>query len=787
MLPRAIDTVRGDLLEFVGDAALQDEFLSWDEFDQNDQEFKIIYAVDSNVVDVFTDPSGRASKSDHRQIGYGEIFKGDSHAQKAAFVSALGKYIWYHLTEDRPLLLIPTVDEEVFFLLQKAGRSLTRPDDAKVRLASLAARLRSETGKAAQDAARELAVEIVNLKRVARLLQLRKDDRLRSVDELFDGRFNGFDRDAISVFAPMTSLRKMVSYAELRSKWEDLLGCVGRIRDQRFERDIDALARLEMWNEDLARLTPRRRLVYITGDSSILAAAKSRTVSNVFRDHFGEMTFQGLFVRHPRCFLDRPGALREMPDKEYRVSDPDSLRSLLSLLLGEFQKAGRRLGAWNWAKWRFELEGNVKDDVKTVGEKRPGFLSAFLTDWAKFADAVELTAFNSGHLIPFDEQDKELRVDALREYISGHMTDLQRELDESWDACVEAFSEFRFLIRILSEHHRSFRITPGLCLEGEGRDRFLKAAERWLAKPEEFDQNVFEDEKKASRDIDGTDYNFLVTTAYILASGQNWPSAAFLCAHARSIAEKETNKHGDGPVENGANGREACYLETIARRHLARTSDELASIEKLLVKAEDIHKKELAIHNQKGSAPLDVVPERFEIERCSLHHARIMLEWYKTKTYDAGELADELKALFWKYKELYHRVEGRKSREGATPVDCEGPVKLVRRRALVNLVSIAAFLSDDLELGQISGPYVEQLAALEKEAKENRIDFGVNATVVLRCGQAFFGSATERSQYRQRARATIDQVLASKMANDGAMVFDEARYKRFRDKLEEVR
>ncbi|NDW46351.1 hypothetical protein [Ruegeria sp. PrR005] len=766
------------LLDFISDAAAQDDFLALDEIDVNDEYFTKIYACDSNVISLFIDPFSRSTSGGDRRIGSGEVFHSDSKKKKAAIASAIAQFICYELTGSDPLLLIPSVDTEIQLLLQIAARDADTPEAVLERAQELTETLGSGSLQQAEEAARTLSDLIIGATKRKRLFSLRDNNRFASVDDL--SRIHSeFLPEVLQILAPMTRVADMIEFSETRERWHRSLIALGRRDDIRLSRDVDAMARLEMWNRRLMCLPQPHRMIYITGDNSLLAASaafhqielQEEQARNVFPKN---ASFREAFFRHPRCFLDRPYVLRPRSGDGDKYAAAQSIRSWLSLLLGEYQDGSRQIGEWSWSEGRFALNDDAASDILSVADKNPDLLEELKETWEEFTDAVELTSLHSGKILEIQDVDSRLRIDTLRRFLNEHMPTFEADLRETWEACVRAFTEARFLIGIVHKQDRiPMRRAPRLCLEGVAPQTFLNAAYIWLRDTQAFTANAFDDEKRRLDEADPSGYNFLVVAAYLLAQGQNWPSAAFLCAHARIIAKQETNG-GEQVGLQGSNGREAAYLEAFARRHMARSVSDLAPLLSIVQEAECILEKEVSVHEEHGMQ-LDAVPERFMGEKLAIEYTRLMLEWYSGTTIDDNEVE--------RVARQYYEFATQLSAEilDQSRSDKHALLKALRQRAYINICSLAIFSGEGFQLRDI-GEYAA--VQLWDELKDPDADeLSLFARVVLYAGLALFGEASIRVDNRRRALDLIAEARRRNRSEELGFVYDAQRYRRFEELL----
>lgn len=779
--------IQEQFLQFVADAAQQDSFLALDANDWDGQKpvgAIPIYAVDSNIVHIFINPVGTAQSNEDRTIGYGEVFRSDSTEKKAAITLALADFIWHDLCPDRPLLLMPGVDREVATLIQvSASRNAPSPD-AVAQITKLQQELYATNDETQRTVARRLASAIIDIKRGGRLMSLAQRKRFAAVDDLTGGGTYGFPADILAILSPPNRISDMLEYAVLRSEWQDLMARVRGGDPERLpvSRDIDALSYLEFWNRRLVHLDTPHRLVYITGDVSILRAASQRSAEDFGLGELPEQsspttTFLDAFIRHPRSLLDRPGVLRSHGGAETASNGANSIRAWLRLLLGEYQDEHGNLGHWNWPKARFELAQAVERDVLEVAARKPEVLREARDGWSGFTESVSLADLIDGNMFPEGDRDKEYRVEVLRDWLKNNEAKLNDEVEQYWQDCVLAFTEFRFLLDIISKRPPTHRRAPQLCLEGTEPQRFLDQAKAWLKDPRSFNAANYEEFKNRLNEADGNDYNFLVAIAFILASGGNWHSTAFLCAHARLVADRQ-NLSGLPKNTLGPNGREAAYLEAFARRHLARKAEDLDVCIDLVEKAKAIYRDECSGEDKIPKSG-DPIMERFNGERLAIKYTLEMLAC-------GGQLhRANVAALVALREEFLEFLRNLDQADVPEPV-CQRVLELSSHRALLNIVSIGVFLGPSNWDADSARNYCERLQRI-RVAHVNEEEFSSEySEVVTWSGLALFGEPRQRREALSKARKGIDEVLASKHIREIGFVYENARYQSFRRNLEAI-
>lgn len=772
------------LVEVAADAAAQADLLRLDAIDREDDVFAITYAVDSNILYLQVDPRGRSARSADRKLGSGEVFRHDDADRKTAIAAAISHFVWFRLQPTQPLLLIPPVDVEVIALLNAA---LTRTGVAKADFDRIDTLIRDTTHpdrRVAEQAVFKLRTLLTTTAQVSRLNQLIAHGRFLSVD-LLDTDPGLRKQEWAPSLAPFLTFGDIAASADAARRWKRELVALGRPDNAKVDRDADAMGRLTIWNRRLARLSPRRRIVYITGDNSLLTVGESIKVDvpgQALADGHplsGRPSFRDYCLRHPRSFLDRPGCLS--PDSLATGEAGPDFSGLARLLLGEFLDGARTLGEWKDGE--FLLHTRISDDLRRAGENDrsdPPLLQRFLASWGEFADKgglldvatdKELQEFDAAHQRGYA---------ALREYLGAQAQQIQQDIQQAWSHCITAVTEARFLIGIIRTTKAPDRLAPRLCLDGGAPEEFLASAEAWFADPSLFDPDHFLAQKAAVEAHDPSGYKFLVITAFLLAHGQHWPSAAFICANARAIAHTMRTQ-ADTPRSDGPNGREAAFLEAFCRRHAARSLADLADLDHLLDEATRVLEDEAgaAEHDPTGDAPPDAVPERFEGERLALRFSRMLFRWNAKEKVPDGDW-ERLALDVEKFRQDVETARATPRRTGRL-----GHLEGLRQRALINLVALG--------LQRRSNETIQTLAARAYRDLQDRAVTAQRGAVssfsqmIRHCGAFHYGDRAQRSIHRTRAIEYLDK-WRERQQREGrsTLPYDARRLDLFREGLDEA-
>lgn len=776
------------LKQIIADAAGQHDLLSLAARDRDLQldGFKISYAADGNVLDCYLVPEQVAASDSKRRIGFGEVFRDDRGDRKALVTAMLGRFIWYDLQPRQPLLLVPPIDQEVhalYGILEKFFQ--LSPEDEK-RLNDVVQRMHNAGATLSDDETetlRKLILLASGRPRAGfRMNALVETKRFLSIDALPYAAPGEVDPELADLLRPWTSLDDMVAFATARADWLDMLIKAGRMRSDRMERDAEALARLEVWNKRLEENGIKRRIVYLTGDTSILTAASKYHI-----DYRG--SYRDLYVRHPRCYLDDQSFQLPRPPAErgeiYQEGEY-SLTRLLELLIDRFLD-NPPLG--EWVNGMFVLKPSLVEQLDGFCDASGG--NAWLATkvelvkeyWDDLLDGIAARSIISRDFEREFDGALQRGAECLKRYLQEVRPEIDDELHQCWEKSVEATTTPRFIIEVFADKDVKPRRTPLLCLEGDERWLLdLRQAQSWFDKPETFSSERLQRMCAEARDRDLKGYNFTLLVAFMLSNFQQWSSAALLCEHALRISAAVSS----GPImPDGANGREAAFLLAFCRRHMAQSENDLEDLDRLLDKA-----REIACREQEAEAGHDCIQERFDAETLALRLSRLLFRWSKTEVdqrskaipsltkwvSDAGKLAIVMIA---RRQEAVRdgSAAGRPSRMSAG--DKAHLITDVYRRLLLNIIGASLLFPQDEWLREAGASAFGSLDA-DLEHREYEQDNGVFFSLVYALGGALYAGGNTRKRVK-KARE-----LAGGNAFEQARVFpyDEERFKAFASVLD---
>ncbi len=653
--------------------------------------WKFSYAVDTNIFHAFVNPT-----RDYRsaKIPPGRIFRFDSADRQYQIAASLLNFIWTELAGKAvPLLVLPPIDREVAGAVDQVinayqgARGQVPNEGAEVENHTLNAVL-AQVAKEGHELTPQDVAEIRELL----LLNPGEFPALRRMRMLFEqqkivnsGRLGygaGVSQAVREGLRGAGDRDEVVAFSKMRSSWVKRLMETGRPKSVQAERDAEALARLEMCNKRLADAKIRERLVYITLDSSIIESGESYIWPHVEATRQGSLpdepagvfgrppiSFTGLFVRHPRAYLNeetvlRPPVTNKFPDRESRPSSDADLRSQglggwLTVLLGRLVDFGPipapRDGKMNLPENMVKaVNGYASAQLKNTepDEDIGAIQKNMLDEWNKF----EAAAIRDIPEIWSDQIKKALKTIECEEgeirffdRLQKIRKDFAKELNEHFENVIRATIQARFVFQVSEFEPLPAREVVPLYFEARpALIAFMSAAHRWLrnekgGRPRPFLLTEYQDLRVAvqlegdpdEKRIEPTGYGDDLAHAHLFALMGQWTTAAVLARRAGEMAMREVKN----PL--GPNGREAYYFEAFCKRYSARSPRDLIGLKELLEKALNISSQEMACPNV-SRLDHDPIEERFKGELLALKVSATFFAWHRATE---GEKNTTLRAL----------------------------------------------------------------------------------------------------------------------------------------------
>lgn len=585
------DTTPVRKFEYIRDAAtLRLRLELW----RTDQKFGgqkkgIFYAVDTDVVKLFLDPAGNSK--------YATVFPGDDVYIREILAWALGRFIFFRLTKDRPLFVIPPHHQEMDRVFAGIARNAAKE---RTRVSDIWPRLEKHLKKYEQtnnmDAlVSSLKKEPLGLIRfvygegkgytaeLARITELLRHDRLLHIERYVDRRSG--EPWTLPVLHDETVSRDYDTLKELSESWSERLGAT-KSKSQKQRRfsiadDAEVLARLEWINRELEETG--KRLVLISGAPSLQRAAADYYWDN-------SHTFADLFIRDHRVFLAAPDFLTAEPMNEEKVSKElkPGLIEWLDVFLSRFEP-----GSSGYDKRLREdvlkLKGPRRDELAhKFREKTSDGISKLQRDWKQF---IRLAGVEYG--LSFDQKHwKKLATIITKDGLSQVREKVDRQVSKVWHDFWKVATETGYWSTDPLEEQPDGVMDKQqvLPLRGVPALRFtLKWADA-LSKDlccTLDHEKIFQDSDSLAMLKKEDQSNYTASVIYALAFGAKgrWGVARILSEFALYIADHEAHGYDIPEGYEPITGNEAAYLLAWAIRHNVKTAAQLRTARKYLEEA----------------------------------------------------------------------------------------------------------------------------------------------------------------------------------------------------------
>lgn len=561
---------------------------------RTDQEFGgqgdgIFYAVDTNIVKLFSDPEEKSE--------YIAVFPGDDAYIREILAWALGRFIFFRLTKDRPLLIIPPHHQEmdrVFAgIARNAAKERTEVSDIWPRLEKHLQEYKQTNDMDALVSS--LKKKPLNLIRfaygegkgytaeLARITELLRHDRLLHIEGYVDRR-SGKPWTLPALHDGIDS-RNYDTLKKLSKSWSERLGATtSKSKKQRqflISDDAEVLARLEWINRELEEIG--KRLVLISGDPSLQRAAAEYYWNN-------SHTFADLFIRDPRVFMAAPDFLtaKRMNEGETGKELKPGLIGWLDVFLARFQP-----GSSGYDKRLREdvlkLKGPQGDELAhKFLEKIPDGISKLKRDWKQF---IRWAGVEYG-LGSSQEHLKKLVKIITKHGLSQVREQVDRQVSKVWHDFWKVATETGYWSTDPLEEQPDGVMDKQqvLPLRGVPALRFtLKWADA-LSKDlccTLDHEKIFQDKDSLARLKKEDQSNYTASVIYALAFGAKgrWGVARTLSEFALYIAGHEA--HADDLPEGyePVTGNEAAYVLAWAIRHNVKSAAQLRTARRYLEEA----------------------------------------------------------------------------------------------------------------------------------------------------------------------------------------------------------
>lgn len=721
---------------------------------------KLLHAVDTDVIKLYTDPFELSIPTQRRREGYAQIFPDDLKPVSIALGRTLADFIFRRL-DTTPLLVIPPLEQEIRVVYQAVHRDSEIEKKQSVDEFSRLQSLSSKLGKIEQDE-QVVALMLEHAPTLARFfggtrghtaeylryLRLLKDKPLLPLDLASHENSTIKDENIFSALAPVTLLADRVALRDLREDW------LGKLRTHNPAResvnifdDAQMLARIEWINRVLGG--KKSRLVLISGDHAMHEAARAYTPEGEDAD------FATLYLRHPKAYLAERWVLS--PENENGEGVENEFYRWLETFLANVHMEGS-----NHREALKQLADKPVTEIEqllTGLQKDPSTLvTQFSKNWSDYTKSIMLAHGQ----VSVEEYESHPALLKLWDNITTAVTRVEEQINckvlETWDAFFESATATGYVF--LREGNRQSgrkraRNAPLLAF-----DTFSEACLFSKKILESYDpayldayrQNIDELQKK-----DDSRYTYYLAFGVLFAAEGAWNVAAILARRALEIAQKIRQS----PIS----GREAAYLLAVALRHSASCISDLEGVAALLTQAE-----KCLIKDKTERPKLSVRSTRFEAERVAL-----ALTYHLFHHFQGEVLPDDVPTLSQISTNARYLLDGMDKEQDKV-------VRMHTERHLLTNLFMVALLEKEQTNGQsliTLKPYLEQL-------ESNLKCSATPSTFLVATTQAVTACLLEQDAQKKKSLQRKAKNFLNDQDIEAAIVmpYDLARFHFFRKLLE---
>jgi hypothetical protein len=670
------------------------------------------YAVDTNILYFIGQPISQILSQDkldpscnylyqdrRKQVPHvGSLFRTDDRNHHLAIGAALAQFIGFTLSGTSPLLLPDALWPEAQTLLAHFS-SFDDPHILKV-ADQLFRELEKRTIEKIEHKLRKANLTPVDLADLLQKMVHQKIGRqggLQRLNNLFkDGAIEKLSARPILGVNPLRSLgahaRKLAEVQDelarrtlqIFDKWYQQLGSVGK-QDPHLKLDAEALTQVEMRNHLADEQGSLERTLYITLDSAVILAAE-----NVRVDYL-DSTFADAFVRHPAAFLNDIGIGVSRTAAVERKTEGEAV-SILDWIDVMVSKSS--------------LYSEVPGDERASEEQAEEMVSGIRDEWHHLSELQEDQLFIQFGIAQIEHSlHEKLSSEDIKTALDKLRDEIIDEEAKAWENCFRVAIQLGLNVRE-QDHQPATRSSPPICFEwwpqaGEAIEQFKIWGAHGLTSRNEFE----EIRKQLEGGEDRSGYSYFLACAAFFAARGDWGAAAGVASFAREMAYRI------GFIDRrGANGREATYLEAVARQHLVRHSDELARAVELIEECKNILEEEMA----EATRPLEIAPERFDLELLDIEHVRCLFRWAAEE--DINVVRSDMTELLGRYRGLQLQLQKQVDRltVDRTPIVLGGLAYVLVQTEIRTIVSAFLLISvGEINLDEaVQRPVSEMLARL---------------------------------------------------------------------------
>lgn len=587
------------------------------------EEDNIFYAVDTDIVKLFSDPVGNKK--------YAAVFPGDEDKTSEILAWALGQFIFFRLTEDRPLLVIPPHHEEMDRVFAGITKNALKEQAKLCEVWPNIAKYSQEYIQTQDEDAFISALEKEPLDLVAfvqggdrgptaelsRFVEMLAGERLLHIERFVDRRSGSpkplpmlHDAFDANDFKTLKKLSK--DWAERIGKTKGKANSKTAISD-----DIEVLARLEWINSVLAETG--ERLVLISGDIALHKAASAYAIDS-------ENSFADLYVRTPTVFMDAPNFLTTSNEDGDKGLQSTNLIGWLDVFLARFKPGS--LG------YDIRLQGVIDlsdKDGEILAEEFlqniPDCVSNLQRDWQSF---VRLVAVQYSLSLDHEENSKSEHLKKIISEITEKglqrvKEKVEAKVSQKWLAIWKSATLAGYWSTSALERRTDVALNPNNIppLRGVPALRFtfepVQTHVRDLCRSLQHENIIspkFSFDELTEQDPTG----YAAVTLYALAFGAagRWGVTRTMAQQALHIAQTDTRKHDIAKGHEPITGNEAAFLLAWAIRQNAKSVDQLSEARESLDNAKSYKLKatnddSADIRYESESIALDLTYQLFRI------------------------------------------------------------------------------------------------------------------------------------------------------------------------------
>lgn len=661
----------------------------------------VYYAVDTDIIVLFSNPV-KMSVSERKREGYAEVFHDDKDNISIAVGRAQSEFIFQQLTTQRPLLVLPPLEQELKEVFEAVAQAASQEQNkARVDIESLRKQLLlindnfdpDETIEALQPGG--IAEDLVPLLRGTK----GPSNELRRIGGLLTNRYiatpdallnnpEWSSKELENALAPPENLLDQLTLSALRRDWFNRIYENKNSRSTvNIERDAQALALLEWAN---LRLEGNGKIALITGDAAIYNAAQQYEMD-------GGDSFADSYLRHPRSFLAEPYVLS--PESETIYTDETIQTEFVDWLDTFLAKLHSNKNSHLENSYSKELETleklpqeELERQASMLLEKHPNMTSDFRSRWEAYTNVITLK-----HGKP-DQGLIDLYPDLLNNAVVIFDT-IQDRLDEviqtTWESCFDVATTAGYGLVFNSNKGNRTRNIPPLYFDSFSEAREFVRKVLQFHESGGWNNDTYKEElRKLKGGDDHSDYSRRLAFALLFAAEGVWRVAAILSERLVEYAESEKGK-----LRN-VSGREAAYLCAVSLRHSTKRIGDLQRARVMLDRA--IH----CLEKDKESRPtLEVFDIRFDAESLALSLTHELFSRLTNRQEIQSNYSSmPLKEIQEKSKFLLNKIY-KERQEKSTPSN-EYILLKIERHLLTNLftsLTIQHFLdSDKIKIDEIS-------------------------------------------------------------------------------------